>query len=226
MPSLGRVVPPMILVLAALAAAHGRTLAWGGADAPDGTRYKVSPVGISQVLKPHQTVSPTVNCRWGEPAPPCTVADAADARRLSLVALLVLLGAGLAIGAALATAAGPRAAAWITPACGSAALLCFGVAPWLFVSSAQRALAVLAPLSLGIGGTLGTLELSVAAALVAGCVGGQLARLAMRRPAATIALLVAGAVPAVMFLAMFPFPHGLGFLVPALALGFVAGRLD
>lgn len=219
-----RFLAPAVLVVAALAAVQGRTKTWGGADAPDGTRYKVSPVGISHVLEPGQTVSSTVNCRWGEPRPPCVVAEAAAFRRLGLVAPIVLLGASLALGGALLAAAGRWASPWLTPSCGAAAVLCFGAAPWLLVTSAQRGLAVLTPLSVGVGGTLGVLQLSIAAALVAGVAAARLRRLDGRGPGGALAVLALATVPAAMFFAMFPFPHALGFLVPALGLGFIAGR--
>lgn len=45
-----RAAAGLALLLAALALYSAATLGWGAADAPDGTRYKVSPVGLSHVL--------------------------------------------------------------------------------------------------------------------------------------------------------------------------------
>ena len=56
MPRLSRPLLVGLLLLAALGLETARPLGWGGADAADGTRYKVSPLGVSHVLRPRQPV--------------------------------------------------------------------------------------------------------------------------------------------------------------------------
>jgi hypothetical protein len=65
----GRVAVALVLLLASIALVSTLPLGWGAADAPDGTRFKVSPLGLSHVLRPHETISPTEECRWSKSDP-------------------------------------------------------------------------------------------------------------------------------------------------------------
>jgi hypothetical protein len=100
-----RVLAAGLLVAVAWMLFHSRSMAWGGGDAPDGTRFKVSPVGISHVLQPHQPVSPTVDCFWSPPsgnAELCATAPGAAVafRGLRVVSTLPLVAAALALASA------------------------------------------------------------------------------------------------------------------------------
>ncbi|MGH7586843.1 MAG: hypothetical protein ACREMH_11385 [Gemmatimonadales bacterium] len=138
------------------------TLTWGGADVPDGTRYKASPVGLSLVLTPNRTVSETVDCGWHAVsgyATPCEVASAPAFLRLRLVYPLVVLAA-LACGAGAGMSLQPR---WcLHPVqrgvATGAALAALGAVP-LFLESMGTALAPLQGLAVGVGGTLGMMQL-------------------------------------------------------------------
>ena len=188
-PGLGVAVP---LLIAGAAIYDASTLAWGGADAPDGTRYKVSPIGLSHVLSPHQTVSPAVDCRWhfaggdGD-SDLCAMAPGAEIAYRQLLAVFPLLGLGIT-GCLVGSLAQCRhawrrafphsAAAW------SAAVVSM-LALWLFSSSLGPALSALATLDVGIGGTLGTMEMTAAIllCLVAGSIGpapGSLSQMQQR----------------------------------------------
>ena len=82
------------LLIAGAALYDASTLAWGGADSPDGTRYKASPIGLSHVLSPRQPVSPTVNCRWhfaGGDAGLCAMAPGAELAYRQLLAVFPLV---------------------------------------------------------------------------------------------------------------------------------------
>jgi hypothetical protein len=150
---------------AALALHASSTLGWGGADAPDGSRFKASPVGLSHVLRPDRPTSATVDCGWhaasGYPAP-CAVADSRAFTRLRLVYPLIL-AAGLlaAVGAALSLRRDPlrsRAQRVLASAGGVATIGALA----LFATSIQAALAAIADLPIGVGGTLGTMQLALA----------------------------------------------------------------
>lgn len=166
----------VIAVLSYLAAAllvlSSLRMGWGGGDDPDGTRYKVSPIGMSHVLRPHQTVSPTENCAWyfgGPDLGPCRIAAGGEAAfgRLRMVVPLGGVTAALClVGVALAlTRRGG----------GTASLLVAGVAVllpalmlWIFARSAPQALADLAGTGFGLAATLGTMEMMWTIGLVMG----------------------------------------------------------
>ena len=158
------------MVLAAALFHSASTLGWGAADAPDGTRYKASPVGLSHVLTPRQPVSKTTDCGWhraaGYPAP-CAVANGGEQafRQLLTVYPLVLLAALLCgLGAVMSLRLQWRlhVSQRLIAACAAFAGL---LAVVLFAGSIDRALAPLAGLSVGIGGTLGTMQLTAAVLL-------------------------------------------------------------
>lgn len=163
------------LLLAGAALYSSSTLGWGAADAPDGTRYKVSPVGLSHVLTPHQTVSRTIDCGWyrvsRHPAR-CEVGPGGASAfvRLHAVYPLLLLGiACCAIGAlgSMRLARLQRAQGLLAAAGAGAA----GLSVVVFATSFGQALAPLATLSVGTGGTLGTMQLTAAILL---CLGAAL----------------------------------------------------
>ncbi|MGQ0735502.1 MAG: hypothetical protein ACT4QD_17840 [Acidobacteriota bacterium] len=163
-PGLAMTVP---LLVAGAALYDASTLAWGGADAPDGTRYKVSPIGLSHVLSPRQPVSPTVNCRWqfaSGDADLCAMAPGAEIEYRQLLAVFPLLWVGIIVCLVGSVAQcrqawrrrfPHRVAAWGAAVLSALALL-------LFARSLGPALAVLAHLEVGIGGTLGTMEVTAA----------------------------------------------------------------
>jgi hypothetical protein len=163
-PGLAIAVP---LLIAAAALFDASTLGWGGADAPDGTRYKASPVGLSHVLSPHQPVSPTVDCRWhltSGDADLCAMAPGAEGEYRQLRAVFPLVS--LAITVSLVGAVAQCRHAWRrrfphrVAACAVAVLS--ALALWLFSRSLGPAVAVLADLDVGTGGTLGTMEVTAA----------------------------------------------------------------
>lgn len=195
---LGRNLAAVLLLLLAAWAVHdASTLGWGGADAPDGTRYKVSPVGIAHVLDPRAAASPTVRASWAPEAGDSAlraVAPGGEAAYARLRKSYPTLRASLwpaVLGALFAAV--PRRRAWHRalafglPAVAAAAVVAGMV---LFLANAQRALAVLAPLEFGWGGTLGYLEASAAPLLL---LGAPALLVRGSRPAAVAAWL-AGAV--------------------------------
>ena len=100
-------IAPLLLLLAGLCILRAQLLTWAAADAPDGTRYKMSPMALWHVLQPTAIESPTVECGFGwipSPGlPTCQLAARADepTRRLSIAAALLLLAGLWAIGTAL-----------------------------------------------------------------------------------------------------------------------------
>jgi hypothetical protein len=225
-----RIAAAGLLLLVALMLYRSRELAWGGADAPDGTRYKVSPVGISHVLNLMQTVSPTEDCRWGSAPPPgtlCAVAPggASAFRYLRLVPALLAGAAVLSLASAVALFPAGRTAWWVRAVFLAAASLVAVAAPVVFDASAPGALASLQGLTFGTGGTLGTLQVSLAAAFLAGLAVAHVLALEprMRRIRWPVSAMVI--VPAVgAFLEMFPLLGGQAFALGALTLGLLAGR--
>jgi hypothetical protein len=155
------------LLLAGVALYDASTLAWGGADAPDGTRHKASPIGLSHVLSPRQPISPTVNCRWyfaSGDAGLCAVAPGAEGAYRQLLAVFPLIC--LSIVVCLIGCLGQCRRSWRLRfphrvVAGTAAVLP-ALALWLFSRSLGPALAVLAHLEVGTGGTLGTMEVTAA----------------------------------------------------------------
>jgi hypothetical protein len=155
-----RAAGAVALAMAACLFVASATLGWGAADAPDGSRYKASPVGLSHVLTPDRPVSDTEDCGWwaasGYRAPcPVTAGEGAAYRALRTVYPLVLVAAGLAVLGAVASLRRPGTA---RRAVAVGAALAVPVAIALFAWSAPRALAALADLPFGVGGTLGTLQ--------------------------------------------------------------------
>ena len=152
-----------LALLAAAALFHSSPrLAWGGADAPDGTRFKASPVGLSRVLTPDRTVSETVDCGWHTVSgylAACEVASASAFLRLRLVYPLMALAA-LACVAGAGMSFQPR---WrlhpIQRGLAAGAALAALVAVPLFLESVGKALAPLQGLAVGVGGTLGMMQL-------------------------------------------------------------------
>jgi hypothetical protein len=160
----------LALLLAAAGLQSASTLGWAGADVPDGTRFKASPVGVSHVLTPHQLTSRTVDCGWYAAsgyAAPCAVArgGAGAFRRLRLVYPLVLLAVALCVlGALLSLRPAWRLRTAQRLAAGAAALVALAAVS-VFAGSVGNALAVLADLPVGVGGTLGTMQLAAAVLL-------------------------------------------------------------
>lgn len=165
-----RSVAGLAWLLAGLALYSASTLGWGAADAPDGTRHKVSPVGLSHVVTPHQPVPKTIDCGWyaisGYTAS-CIVAAEGQAafRRLRAVYPLVIAATACCVLAAILSMAPARYRRRVVvpfaagAACGSV------LAVVLFANSFGTALHDLRGLGVGTGGTLGTMELAVAVLL-------------------------------------------------------------
>ena len=155
-------------LLAAAAALHASsTLGWGAADAPDGTRYKVSPVGLSHVLTPHQPISRTIDCGWygaSRYEEPCAIAEGGTmpfAILRSVYPLVLSAALCCVIGAALSVTRRTRSAHYRSLAAGGAALTAL-TAVVLFAWSAGPALEPLRDLAVGTGGSLGTMQLTTA----------------------------------------------------------------
>jgi hypothetical protein len=165
-----RLARAVALVLAALALHSASTLGWGAADVPDGTRYKASPVGLSHILTPNQLTSTTVDCGWYSASgytTPCRVAAGgeSDFRKLRAVYPLVITAMALcALAAVMSAATAHRIRRLQRPlAIGVAFTAVLSVI--VFSSSFGDALADLSDLSVGTGGTLGTMELTAAVLL-------------------------------------------------------------
>jgi amino acid transporter len=165
-----RFAAAVALVLAALALRSASTLGWAGADVPDGTRYKASPVGLSHVLTPHQLTSRTEDCGWHSAsgyAEPCAIASDGGAafRRLTAVYPLVLFAVFLCVAGAVLSLRPARRLLAAQRVAAAGAVLVVLLAVVLFAGSVQAALAPLAGLAVGVGGTLGTMQLSAAVLL-------------------------------------------------------------
>lgn len=166
---LARVAPRLTgaaaLAGAALALHSSSTLGWAGTDVADGSRYKASPVGLSHVLTPAQLESETVDCGWHSAsgyADPCIVADASAFGWLRTVYPLVLFSTLLALaGSVTALLRSPRSISMHRAFAGSAGAVALA-ALVLFAESVRPALAAIADLQVGVGGTLGTMQLSLA----------------------------------------------------------------
>ncbi|HEX6644766.1 MAG TPA: hypothetical protein VF037_08810 [Gemmatimonadales bacterium] len=160
-----RLAAGVALLTAAILLFDASTLGWGGTDAPDGSRYKASPVGLSHVLTPHAPASDTADCGWygaSGYAQDCAVGDEVAFRRLQAVYPLVIVALVLGLaGAGLGLDRAPRARR-MQRSLAAAVLLCAVGAVVLFAGSLRPALAALTELPVGVGGTLGTMEMSLA----------------------------------------------------------------
>ena len=192
------------LLLSAWAVYSSVPLGWGGADAPDGTRFKVSPGGLSHVLEPHATVSPDVKCGWSPPsgeAELCRVAPGAEAAhaRLRTVRPLLLGTAALAIaGSVLALTAAPLGIRLGVAAAAAAGPV---IALVLFATSAGRAILVLRELPFGLAAALGTMLVGVAVVLALTSLALQLRAAGQQR--ASLAWAAAAALAAIAWYANF-----------------------
>jgi hypothetical protein len=162
-----RVVVATALVLAALAFRSSSRLGWGAADALDGTRFKVSPVGMSHVLTPQQLVSETVDCGWhsasGYPTPCVIAADGQDAfTRLKAVYPLSKIAILLCAVAGAIAARRSRGSARTVCVLAATSAIAGTSAVILFAYSFGDALQELRGLTVGTGGTLGTMQLTAA----------------------------------------------------------------
>jgi len=164
----------LLFLFAVLLLIASPPMGWGGGEAVDGTRYKLSPLQLSHVLKPHQTVSPTENCRiYGADTPDnrCRMAAGGEAAfaRLRLVYPLILIGASACLFAALlALFQSPWPLRLGTGLC---AALLPAAAMMLFAFSARPALEGLAHTDFGLAAALGTMLLILAIALTLGGTG-------------------------------------------------------
>lgn len=229
MPLVPRIVAIALMLVAAVALVQSQSLGWGAADAPDGTRYKVSPATVSHVLQPDQPVSATEDCRLNQtPRVVGLCAAAPDSggawALLRLVPMVLLLAAGAATGAGVSLATkDPQIQELRTSLLAVAALLAV-LAPALFGFAAPRALQVLHGLEFGVGGTLGTLQVALAATALAGLAAGQMLPGAATRIRETVPRFAAVLLPpALAFVMLFPLPGALGFLTIGVTLGLVAG---
>lgn len=59
-----RIVSAIAMFLCALSLQWAATAPWGEAAAADGTRYRISPIGIAHVVAPNEPSTPTIDCRW------------------------------------------------------------------------------------------------------------------------------------------------------------------
>ncbi len=221
MPPLPRLLVALLLAASAWSLLSSPPLGWGAADAPDGTRYKVSPLGVSHVLKPHQTTSPTEDCAWGAspPAAACALRPGATlpVLGLRLVPALLRLAAVLAfLGAAAwlapnARVGRARAAAVLLPP--ALSLLALGLFAW----AVPRASVTLGALPFGVGGTKATLELAVLTAAWLGFAGIALPAPPGRSRGALAGL--SGLPGLLTFLLMFPPVGGAAFALVSFAAG-------
>jgi hypothetical protein len=221
-----------LLLVGAAGLVTARPLGWGGTDVPDGTRIKVSPVGLSLVLQPDQPVSATRDCSWIPPsgeAALCAVAPggAGAFRVLRLVPPMLDSAVALCLLSVLLLIVRSPAARAAAQATIAAAVVATLAAPLMFGISAPRALAALQGLEFGVGGTRGILQVSVAAAMLAGIASALLAprRAPESAPgmASWLAPVVITLLPAIAFLAMFPAAGGLPFAAGGTGVGFGAG---
>lgn len=225
MPQLPRLTAAALLLLGAAGLMSARPLGWGGADAPDGTRYKASPVGLSHVLQPRQAISATRDCTWSPPggnAGLCAVAPGGEAafRMLRMVPMVVTAAALLCVLGAILLVVGKLAIEGVARAALTAAVATALAAPLLFAKAAPKALAALQGLEFGVGGTRGVLQLAVTAAVSAGIAGvmwGRRGGIGRWVGVGVVVMAVAG------FLAMFPPVGGMGFAVGSVGVGVGVG---
>jgi hypothetical protein len=209
----------IVLVVAAFAIRRASGLVWAAAWAPDGTRYKVSPRALLHVLRPHQTTSPVVICRWhgdavGVAACSVVAGEGIALGRLKLADPLLGLAFWLAVASAVAAVL-----PWVKPGhqylsqslAITAAGAVFG-AVGLVASNAPRALAALSDLALGYG-ALG-FTLICAAPILLGWAGGLLGGASPLRTTSA----VVGVVPVLV-------PVWAGDWVSSVLLALLAGAL-
>jgi hypothetical protein len=98
------------------------------------------------------------------------------------------------------------------------------MAPTLFGYAAPPAIQSLSGLGVGVGGTLGTLLVAVAGAVLGGFTLAGVRGPRTRVPARGILSAIGVILPLLAFIRMFPLPEGLGFLVPGLGAGLGAGH--
>jgi hypothetical protein len=157
------------LVGAAVALRSSATLGWAGADVPDGSRFKASPVGLSHVLTPDQLESRTVDCGWHSTSgyrAPCAVADPGAFARLRIVYPLILVAVMLALGGAVLSIGQGVFLGQAQRALAAAAAIATLGGLVVFALSIRSALAAIADLPVGVGGTLGTMQVSLALLLL------------------------------------------------------------
>ena len=143
------------------------TCRWYLADAPDGTRYKASPLGLVQVLQPRQPVSPVSACRWyyaDARVPRCAMVPGADVARRQLLAVfpLVCLAIAACLLGVLVQLRGKARPGEMDRGSGLLAAGAAIVSLLLFSGSVDVALQDLASLHVGIGGSLGMMEMTLA----------------------------------------------------------------
>jgi len=207
------------LLLAAWAVHSSIPLGWGGADAPDGTRFKVSPAGLSHVLEPHEAVSRDVKCWWSPPsgdATLCRPAPGAGAAHARLRAVRPVLLATVALAVAAAVLALAGAPLGIRLATSGAAALGPVVALLLFATAAGRAILVLSTLPFGLAAALGTMLVGVSVVLALASLALQLRATEHRR--ASSAWAVAAGLAALAWYANFGAGIAGGTLVAAVLL--------
>ena len=144
----------------------------------------MSPVGLSHVLTPHQPVSATVDCGWygiSGYAAPCRIAagGAAAFRELQAVFPLIVIATVCCLLGAIASLPPLRRFQSYQPQLAAGAALTAVLAVILFARSVGEALADLQGLSVGTGGSLGTMQLTLAVML---CMGRRFWRVANRPP--------------------------------------------
>jgi hypothetical protein len=147
------------------------TLGWGSAVAPDGTRFKISPIGLSHVLQPDQAVSPTRDCRWSPQSGEkelCKVRPGGESayRQLRSVGLIVETGFWFCILAALLGFLRPGLPA-ARAVFSIGALVAAPVAMSLFAISVPEAIAALHELPFELSATRATMQLLLATQLAA-----------------------------------------------------------
>jgi hypothetical protein len=227
-----------ILVFAAASASlwNASTLGWGSATSADGTRLKVSPIGLSHVLRPDLPVSRTVDCRFlpGDSGmTPCAQAPGSSVAFTLLTLVLPLVRAAVlfcALGA-LSSVAGSHRSTRLQAWCASLGLATALGSLALFAYSAPRALLDLNGQDFGVGGSRGTMQVAAAAAVLAGFAITRLAWPASTRDArarglrwATGSLLLLCSLAA--FLLMFPALGGSALALTSVGAGLLLGFLS
>lgn len=131
--------------------------AWGEADAPDGTRYRVSLRKVSHVLEPAKPVSPHEDCdylRGKGRVQLCAPAEYGDApfSMLCSVFTLMLAALGLALASGAVTVVSPYRTQTIGAQLAGASFIAALLGTVLAQAAMPRALAVLEGLPMEFGG--------------------------------------------------------------------------